>query len=240
MNGSELVFDMGPDPNMDWGKEKSDRPFSENSGPLLSPLDFENGRAAISLPFVASGEKLFQESAAAGEAGLNEPAFTQNTEQVKNTAQVKNTEQVMNLTQGLNYDYFERFFVTTGDLDKVSPLESGVTENFTIGIAGKETYFGFRYSGFINAPKDGIYTFYLESNDGSRLFIDGEEIIENDANHGAIEEQGSVGLKAGLHEILLTYFQCGGGKKLKVSWEGPGFSKREIHPAELLCEKNKS
>lgn len=73
-----------------------------------------------------------------------------------------------NLISGLNYDYFERFFITTDDFDKISPIESGE-----------------------------IGSFHLESNDGSRLFIDDEEIIENDANHGAIEEQGSIGLKAG-------------------------------------------
>ncbi|MCK4747268.1 MAG: metallophosphatase, partial [Bacteroidales bacterium] len=60
---------------------------------------------------------------------------------------------------------------------------------------------------------------------------------ENDANHGAIEEQGSVGLETGLHEIVVKYFQCGGGKKLKVSWEGPGFSKQEIRSTELYCQK---
>ena len=139
-----------------------------------------------------------------------------------------------NIRQGLKYDYFERFFVTTDDFDKASPVESGITDNFNLHKAGRDSYFGFCFSGYVKVPEDGIYNFYLESNDGSRLFIDGEEIIENDANHGAIEEQGSVGLEAGLHEIEVRYFQCGGGKKLKVSWEGPGLSKREIDSIELF------
>ncbi|MEN8157458.1 MAG: GH92 family glycosyl hydrolase [Bacteroidota bacterium] len=145
-----------------------------------------------------------------------------------------------NLFPGLTYDYFEQFFVTTADLEKVSPVESGTIDNFNLSMARKESYFGVRFKGFIKASEKGIYTFYLESNDGSRLYINGEEVIENDANHGAIEEQGGVGLQAGLHEIEVKYFQCGGGKTLKVSWEGPGFSRREFAPTELFYQQNET
>lgn len=101
----------------------------------------------------------------------------------------------------------------------------------------RENYFGFRFSGYIKVPKDGIYTFYLKSNDGSRLYIHGEELIENDANHGAVEEPGNVALKAGLHPIMVKYMQCGGGKALQVSWLGPGFEKQEISAAVLFHKK---
>jgi hypothetical protein len=69
------------------------------------------------------------------------------------------------------------------------------------------------------------------------LFIDGEELIENDANHGAIEEPGQVALTAGFHKVLVKYFQCGGGKTLTVSWSGPGIEKQEIPVSVLLHEK---
>jgi hypothetical protein len=66
------------------------------------------------------------------------------------------------------------------------------------------------------------------------LYIDGEELIENDANHGAVEEPGKVALKAGLHKIMVKYFQCGGGKTLQVSWSGPGVEKQEISASVLF------
>jgi len=59
-------------------------------------------------------------------------------------------------------------------------------------------------------------------------------LIENDANHGAVEEPGKVGLKAGLHKIVVKYFQCGGGKALFVSWSGPDMEKHEIQSNELF------
>ena len=140
--------------------------------------------------------------------------------------------------QGLAYDYFERFFVNADDLDISNPVNSGITTQFTIKNAPKETYYGYRYHGYIRVPKDGIYNFSLISNDGSKLYIDDQELIENDANHGAVEEPGSAALKAGLHKILVKYFQCGGAKALKVSWAGPGMKMHEITPAELFTDNS--
>ena len=136
----------------------------------------------------------------------------------------------------MNYDYFERFFVTCDDLDISKPLNSGITDLFSIKNAPKENYYGYRFYGYINVPKDGIYNFFLTSNDGSRLHIDGKELIENDANHSTVEEPGGVALKAGLHKILVKYFQCGGGKALTVSWSGPAMVKHEIKAEELFTD----
>jgi len=68
----------------------------------------------------------------------------------------------LKVQQGLAYDYFERFFVTTDDLDISKPVGSGTIETFNIKKAPKETYFGYRYHGYIQVPKPGIYTFYLK------------------------------------------------------------------------------
>jgi hypothetical protein len=101
-------------------------------------------------------------------------------------------------------------------------------------MARSPNYFGLRLKGYVKIPSDGIYTFYLSSNDGSYLYIDGKELIENDGNHGAAEEPGQAGLKAGFHAIEVKYMQCGGAKSLKVGWEGPGFTKQEISASSLF------
>jgi len=118
-------------------------------------------------------------------------------------------------------------------MDGLKSNISGVADKFTIENTNTDNYFGYQYYGYIKVPKDGIYTFYLLSNDGSRLFIDGVELIENEANHGSIEEPGRIALKKGLHHIKVKYFQCGGGKALKVNWDGPDFSKKEIKTGDL-------
>ena len=46
----------------------------------------------------------------------------------------------------------------------------------TIEVADRETDFGLKYRGFIKIPEKGLYTFYLTSDDGSRLKI-GDTVV---------------------------------------------------------------
>ena len=158
--------------------------------------------------------------------------YTYNLEKAKPKEAVQNGK----VKPGLHFDYYEKFFVTTADLDIVYPISSGITSNFGLNERKRESYFGLRFDGYVKVPKDGIYTFYLKSNDGSRLFIDDSELIENDANHGAVEEPGNIALKAGLHKIMVKYFNCGGGKALNLNWSGPNMEKHEIQANELYTD----
>jgi hypothetical protein len=65
------------------------------------------------------------------------------------------------------------------------------------------------------------------------LYIDDEEIVNNDGDHGNVEKSGNAALKKGLHKIKLLYFDSGGGNSLKVSMQKEGGAKMEI-PKELL------
>ncbi len=261
MNGSELVFEMGPEPNKEWGNKKNERPYSEN------------GEIITSLPYIKSDKKLFSNNTkidlgcdtenAEIRYTLDGSEPTENSSLFKKPIKISESTilkmrsfhkeiessvtisyeiekaefnepiNLISVKQGMHYDYFERFFVSTEDLDDLTPFESGIMNKFTIENAKVESYFGYQNKAYIKVPTDGIYTFYLESNDGSRLFIDSEELIENEANHGAVEETGVIALKKGFHKIKVRYFQCGGGKALKVSWDGPDFSKEEIKENDL-------
>jgi putative heme-binding domain-containing protein len=93
--------------------------------------------------------------------------------------------------------------------------------------------FGLRFTGSIHIPKDGAYTFYTASDDGSRLYIDGTLVVNNDGAHGMVEKSGTIELKAGPHALLVTYFDGGGDDGLVVSWKGPGMAKERI-PGRVL------
>ena len=261
MRGAELVFEMGSKPNKKWGFGKSERPFSKN-GNLIAPLSYiKSGKKLflknteisldcdmedVEIRYTLDGSTPTKKSnlyinpiKILETKILNIRSFHKKIEssitisyEIKK-AEFKKSIKNLNVKRGLKYDYFEKFFVSTEDMDGLEPLESGVIDKFTIENSKIPNYFGYQYEAYIKIPKDGIYTFYLESNDGSRLFIDNEELIENEANHGAIEERGIIALKEGFHKIKVRYFQCGGGKKLKVSWGSPLFSKQEIRKEEL-------
>ena len=96
--------------------------------------------------------------------------------------------------------------------------------------------FYIRWTGTIKAPKDGKYKFYTESDDGSRFFVDGKQVVDNGGLHGMEEKDGEVELKAGDHEVKLEFFENGGGAGVKLSWEYEGQAK-EIVPEKVLSHK---
>lgn len=91
-----------------------------------------------------------------------------------------------------------------------------------------EDHFYVRWTGLLRIPKDGTYTLYTESDDGSRLWIDGKKVVENGGLHAMEEKDGSVELKAGDHEIKVELFENEGEVGLKVSWKAEGLEKQLI------------
>ncbi len=136
---------------------------------------------------------------------------------------------------GLNFQYYEfkQPIDSTMDLQNLIPLKSGHVEQVSFPYKEFPEMFGLVFTGFIKVPADGVYTFSVLSNDGSRLYLHDLLVVENDGWHGPQERYGQIALKSGYHPIRLAYFQAGGGKALKVFIEGPGLSKREI-PAGML------
>ncbi|MFT6108915.1 MAG: cytochrome c551/c552 [Planctomycetota bacterium] len=82
-------------------------------------------------------------------------------------------------------------------------------------------HFALRFSGLIDVPEDGEYLFALTSDDGSRLRVAGELVVNNGGVHAMQERTGSITLEAGLHSLILEYFEAEGGEGLKVAWKTP-------------------
>ena len=134
---------------------------------------------------------------------------------------------------GLRYQYYEGEFVHTDQISENFIVKEGIMDSFSIAPQMRDQFFAFTYEGILKIEKDGTYTFYLTSNDGSVLFIDGYKIVDNDGRHGAGEAKGIVSLAKGLHGIALKYFQAGGDKMLKISWAATGAEKDNI-PSNIL------
>jgi cytochrome c len=140
-------------------------------------------------------------------------------------------------TRGLSYRYFEGGFHDTRDMEKAQPKASGLVERFTLPPSKRANNIGFQFSGFVAVPADGQYTFYTASDDGSRLYLGPTLVVDNDGEHGNTEASGKIQLTKGEHPILVTYANLGAGAELKVSWEGPGFGKRQIPPNALSTDQ---
>ena len=90
--------------------------------------------------------------------------------------------------EGLAYHYYEGEINQTGDIDKIPIVESGVISQFSITKSPRTDNFAFTFNGYINIPKDGLYTFYLKSNDGSVMYLNDRKLIDNDGAHGVYEK----------------------------------------------------
>ncbi len=142
------------------------------------------------------------------------------------------------LKPGLFYIYHEGKVTRTKDIESLPKTANGISSKFSIDKRDRNENFAFHFEGYIDIPKDGLYTFYLSTNDGSMLFLNGEEFINNDGPHGEREVSSATSLREGKHKIGLKYFQLGGGHLLKVFWKGSGFEKTEI-PASVLFHLKK-
>jgi hexosaminidase len=134
--------------------------------------------------------------------------------------------------EGLKFEYFEfdKPIDSTLDLLKMQPVSIGNIQKFIYPyeIEKLPERFGLIFNGFIEVPKEGVYIFSVLSNDGTRLYIDDQLIVENDGWHGPYEKEGAIALQGGLHKIKLLYFQAGAGKALKVFMKSNRSVKKEI------------
>ena len=137
---------------------------------------------------------------------------------------------------GLRYGYFEGSYGNTADFLEKEPKASGTVATFSIANRTRNDHFGFIFRGEIGIDTPGEYTFYLRSDDGSRLWVSGQEVIDHDGVHGTSERIGKVALERGRHAIRVAFFEAGGGEHLEVLYSGPGIDKQAI-PADVLTHR---
>ncbi|TDO98469.1 family 20 glycosylhydrolase [Flavobacterium sp. 245] len=140
---------------------------------------------------------------------------------------------------GLKYDYYTGTFQQVQDLDFTKPVNSGIFEGTVSSEKWKtktERYIGLKFDGYIFIPETANYTISTLSDDGSKLFIDNELIVNNDGIHWLNEAYGAVKLEKGFHKINITYFDQIGGTTLNCFIQQEGKEKQEISASQLYYE----
>jgi len=147
------------------------------------------------------------------------------------------------LTPGLIGEYFQRDEIVA-DFPLIKPdvkpalkrVEQQVAFNSVEGeFHGTQlrARFYVRWSGFIKIAAAGRYTFFTESDDGSRLLINGNQAVDNQGLHGMQEEECDVELPAGTHRIKIEFFQNDGAGGCIARWKTPAGA-RETIPASVF------
>jgi alpha-L-fucosidase len=145
-------------------------------------------------------------------------------------------EKMADSTCGLRYAYYQGNWEKLPDFAALSFKAQGTTEKFDLSPSTQKEYFGILFKGYVYVPEDGLYRFYVASDDGSRLYIGEELVVDNDGLHGPTEIMGRIILEKGKHPIRVAFFQRTGGVDFEVAYSGPGITKRPI-PAAILSHK---
>ena len=135
----------------------------------------------------------------------------------------------------LQYRYYEGAWQKIPDFDKLKPVASGSLNPALLDIRPRKRdgNFAFVFEAMLNAPQEGEYTLFMDTDDGSRLLVDGRAVIEKNTDGGQGNEKSvKVHLKAGRTPIRVEYFQAGGPFGLSVAWGGTGFPRRPLSTLE--------
>lgn len=142
---------------------------------------------------------------------------------------MKGEMKVMPMGEGLRDLKFKMYlgdWQTLPDFSKLTPHREGALEDNLIQVKldDYKNQFGVVYTGKLVAPRTGSYRFFLTSDDGARILVDGNKVVEWDGIHPAGSvRSGGVKLEKGEHDFRLEYFQGGGEIKVFAAWKGTDF-----------------
>jgi hypothetical protein len=119
------------------------------------------------------------------------------------------------------WEYYEGTWTTLPDFDALTPVAAGTADVMSIEPRQRDSNYGLRFSGCVDAKVAGLYTFEASSDDGSQVWVDGALVVDNDGIHPTQSVSQTIYLERGLHRVVTTMFQGGGGASLSTSWNAP-------------------
>ncbi|WP_330469055.1 PA14 domain-containing protein [Streptomyces longwoodensis] len=100
--------------------------------------------------------------------------------------------------------------------------------------AGTTDNVAVRWTGRLEVPADGAYTFYIKGDNGFRMSLDGTSVINHWTTDWDVQTTSeAITLTAGLHDLVVDYNQGNGGAYLHTEWSGPGFARRPLPDSAL-------
>jgi hypothetical protein len=119
--------------------------------------------------------------------------------------------------------------------------QDGVAYAIYIGPAAPVSAdkYSVRWTGKLRVPRNGDYTFYTTSNDGVRLSIDGQQIINNWTSHSQTEDSAKITLRSNrTYPITLEFFNSGGNAVIQLAWQLASGPRIVIPPSQFLNARN--
>jgi chitodextrinase/pimeloyl-ACP methyl ester carboxylesterase len=140
----------------------------------------------------------------------------------KNLGPASESIEVSTFFSGLFYEHSTGSWTTLDAVDWSWAEFTGAVPSFTLAPRTQDDYYNFTFDGYLLITQPGEYTFRTTSSDGSRLWIDGNVVVDNDGIHEIQTVEGSpVSLDEGPHRIYLRFFEHTQSDSLYVEYSGP-------------------
>ena len=128
--------------------------------------------------------------------------------------------------------------VLNGTIASTPTTSTASTINFTTPDSAGNYNYVTHVTGVLQADTSGIYTFVNRTDDGTWLYIDGQQVIYDNTTHGATDETGTMSLFAGLHYVDWVQFNQGGPGSGEFAWTPPGGSRADVPAANFANHQN--
>jgi hypothetical protein len=129
---------------------------------------------------------------------------------------------------GLNFECYEGDWDKIPDFHVLTASKKAVVSDISLKEVTSDDTYAVNFTGYVTVPTSGVYTFYLSSDDGSRMYLDNNPIIDNDGLHSQTEKSATRALHAGMHRLQVTMFEKSGGAALELQYAGPGIKKQRV------------
>ena len=137
--------------------------------------------------------------------------------------------------QGLELSAYEipDFPSALPDWSTLKPVAVHSVTTIDVEHAPREEQFGLVYRGELHIDRAGEQAFFVESDDGSRLWIDDQLVIDHDGLHSPSRKDGRVTLQAGWHAVTIEMFEAGGGQALDAGFVGADDERLPFAPQQM-------
>jgi len=123
------------------------------------------------------------------------------------------------LKQGLKYSYYEGVWDSVPDLSKLSPKKTGVASSLNLDFVARKDSFAIRFEGYIKITKKDLYDLWVTSDDGSKVYLNNELLLNNDGLHSAdLPVVSLLPLNPGYYPIKIDYFEKNGGEGITIGY----------------------
>jgi fibronectin type 3 domain-containing protein len=190
-------------------------PYSQVNGSLVASSDYTDGT-------VTNGTTYYYVVTAV-DTSSNESGYSN---EASATPQVGG--------DGLTGDYYDNMDFTNLALTRVD-----ATVNFDWGSGSPDPsmgadQFSVRWTGQVQPLYSETYTFKTNSDDGVRLWVDGQSVIDNWTDHAPTIDTGTIALSAGVkYDIQLDFYENGGGAVIQLSWSSASQAEEIIPQSQL-------